>query len=173
MVLLLALFFGIYANHDYSSFNIGLVSLLLIASFSMGIQFVCAKHVNRSGVATTIITATVSNLVSRVVSQSQPTSAGMNNTGGSVNVAERVGHKWLWKWRTETTLFLMITWIGYFIGAASSGAALFLSRSVAAAIPLALVLIVVLYIAMKQLQKMVIIDKYIKKLLIKCSISYA
>jgi uncharacterized membrane protein YoaK (UPF0700 family) len=126
MVLLLALFFGIYANHDYSSFNIGLVSLLIIASFSMGIQFVCAKHVNRSGVATTIITATVSNLVSRVVSQSQPPSAGMNNTGGSVNVAERVGHKWLWRWRpTETTLFLMITWIGYFIGAASSGAALF------------------------------------------------
>lgn len=150
---LLALFFGIYANHDYSSFNDGLVSLLLIASFSMGIQFVCAKHVNRSGVVTTIITATVSNLVSRVVSQSQPTSAGMNNTGRSVNVAERVGHKWLWKWRTETTLFLMITWIGYFIGAASSGAALFLSRSVAAAIPLALVLIVVLYIAMKQLRK--------------------
>lgn len=95
MVLLLALFFGIYANHDYISFNIGLVSLLLIASFSMGIQFVCAKHVNRSDVATTIITATVSNLVSKVVSQSQPTSAGMNNTGGSVNVAERVGHKWL------------------------------------------------------------------------------
>jgi uncharacterized membrane protein YoaK (UPF0700 family) len=150
---LLALFFGIYANHDYSSFNDGLVSLLLIASFSMGIQFVCAKHVNRSGVVTTIITATVSNLVSRVVSQSQPTSAGMNNTGRSVNVAERVGHKWLWKWRTETTLFLMITWIGYFIGAASSGAALFLSRSAAAAIPLALVLIVVLYIAMKQLRK--------------------
>ena len=61
---------------------------------------------------------------------------------------------WLWKWRsTETTLFLMITWIGYFIGAASSGAALFLSRSAAAAIPLALVLIVVLYIAMKQLRK--------------------
>jgi uncharacterized membrane protein YoaK (UPF0700 family) len=126
---LLALFFGIYDNHDYSSFNDGLVSLLLIASFSMGIQFVCAKHVNRSGVVTTIITATVSNLVSRVVSQSQPTSAGMNNTGGSVNVAERVGHKWLWKWHsTETTLFLMITWIGYFIGAASSGAALFFYR---------------------------------------------
>lgn len=113
MVLLLALFFGIYANHDFSSFNIGLVSLLIIAFFSMGIQFACAKHVNRSGVVTTIITATVLNLVSRLVSQSQPTSTGMNNTGWSVNVAERVGHKWRrWNWRPiETTLFLMIAWI--------------------------------------------------------------
>jgi len=113
MVLLLALFFGIYANHDFSSFNIGLVSLLIIAFFSMGIQVACAKHVNRSGVVTTIITATVLNLVSRLVSQSQPTSTGMNNTSWSVNVAERVGHKWRrWNWRpTETTLFLMIAWI--------------------------------------------------------------
>ena len=50
----------------------------------MGIQFVCAKHVNRGGVVTTIVTATVTNLVSRFVSQSQPTSTGMNNTGESV-----------------------------------------------------------------------------------------
>lgn len=101
-------------------------SLLLLSRWEFSLS---AKHVNRSGVVTTIITATVSNLVSRVVSQSQPTSAGMNNTGRSVNVAERVGHKWLWKWHsTETTLFLMITWIGYFIGAASSGAALFFYR---------------------------------------------
>jgi uncharacterized membrane protein YoaK (UPF0700 family) len=143
LALLLALFFGIYDNHDYSSFNIGLVSLLLIASFSMGIQFVCAKHVNRSGVVITIITATVSNLVSRFVSQSQPTSTGMNNTGESVNAAGGVRHKW-WRWRpSETTLFLMITWIGYFTGAALSGAALFfVSRHAAAAIPFVLVLIV-------------------------------
>ena len=53
----------------------------------MGIQFACAKHVNKTGVVTTIITATVLNLVSRLVSQSQPTSTGMNNTGWSVNVA--------------------------------------------------------------------------------------
>jgi uncharacterized membrane protein YoaK (UPF0700 family) len=155
MVLLLALFFGIYANHDFSSFNIGLVSLLLIASFSMGIQFVCAKHVNRSGVVTTIITATVSNLVSRFVSQSQPTSTGTNNTGESVNAVGEVRHKRWWRWRpTETTLFLMITWIGYFTGAALSGAALFIvSRSAAAAIPFVLVLTVVLYAVMKQLRK--------------------
>jgi uncharacterized membrane protein YoaK (UPF0700 family) len=38
LVLLLALFFGIYANHDYFSFTIGLVSLILIASFSMEIS---------------------------------------------------------------------------------------------------------------------------------------
>ena len=64
----------------------------------------------------------------------------MNNTGGAVNVEERVGYKWWrWNWRPiETTLFLMIAWIGYFTGAASSGAALFIwSRSAAAAIPLA------------------------------------
>jgi uncharacterized membrane protein YoaK (UPF0700 family) len=86
----------------------------------------------------------------------------MNNTGGPVNVEERVGYKWWrWNWRpTETTLFLMIAWIGYFTGAASSGAALFIwSRSAAAAIPLALVLIVVSYTAMKQLRKNSHIDK--------------
>jgi uncharacterized membrane protein YoaK (UPF0700 family) len=158
MVLLLDLFFGIYANHDYSSFSIGLVSLLIIASFSMGIQFVCAKHVNRGGVVTTIVTATVTNLVSRFVSQSQPTSTGMNNTGESV--AAGVRHKWC-RWRpSETTLFLMITLIGYFTGAALSGAALFfVSHHAAAAIPFVLVLIVVLYAVMKQLRKKVISDK--------------
>ena len=118
----------------------------------MGIQFVCAKHVNGSGVVTTIITATVSNLASRLVTQSKPTSASIN-TVDSVNVAGGVKHKWL-GCPSETTLFLMITWVGYFTGAASSGAALFFSsRSAAAAIPFVLVLIVVAYVAIKQLRK--------------------
>jgi uncharacterized membrane protein YoaK (UPF0700 family) len=149
----LTLFFGIYINHDYSSFNVGLVSLLIVASFSMGIQFVCAKHVNRFGVVTTVITATVSNLVSRLVSQTQPTSTGMNNVE-SVNAAEGVKHTRWWGRPSETTLFLMITWAGYFTGAASSGAALFFSsRSAAAAIPFVLVLIVVSYAVTKELRK--------------------
>jgi uncharacterized membrane protein YoaK (UPF0700 family) len=167
LVLLLTLFFGIYINHDYSSFNVGLVSLLIVASFSMGIQFVCAKHVNRFGVVTTVITATVSNLVSRLVSQTQPTSTGMNNVSTgmnnvstgmnnveSVNAAEGVKHTRWWGRPSETTLFLMITWAGYFTGAASSGAALFFSsRSAAAAIPFVLVLIVVSYAVTKELRK--------------------
>jgi uncharacterized membrane protein YoaK (UPF0700 family) len=45
-------------------------------------------------------------------------------------------------------------WAGYFTGAASSGAALlFLSRTATAAIPFVLVLIVVPYLAIKQLRK--------------------
>src|SRR5689334_10456049 len=64
--------------HDFSSFNIALVLLLITASFSMGVQFVCAKCVNKSGEVTTIITGTVSNLVSRLVSQIQSTSIGTN-----------------------------------------------------------------------------------------------
>jgi uncharacterized membrane protein YoaK (UPF0700 family) len=118
----------------------------------MGIQFVCAKHVNRSGVVTTIITATVSNLASRLVSQSKPTSTSIN-TIDSVNVIGGIKHKWLGR-PSETTLFLMIAWVGYFTGAISSGAALFFSsRSAAAAIPFMLVLIVVSYVATKQLRK--------------------
>ena len=88
----------------------------------MGIQYVCAKHVNRSDVITTIITVTVSNLVSCIVSHSQSTSTDTKAIE-SLNFTERFRHKRWWR-QSETSLFLMITQVGYFIGAASSDAAL-------------------------------------------------
>ena len=47
VIILLALALGTYVSHNYSSFNMALVFL---AAFSMGIQYSCAKQVNRTGV---------------------------------------------------------------------------------------------------------------------------
>jgi uncharacterized membrane protein YoaK (UPF0700 family) len=147
----LALFFGTYANYNYSSLNTGLVSMVLIAALSMGIQFICAKHVNRSGVVTTIITGTLSNLISRLINRGELTSDDLTSVEPST-VTQQSKHKF--KHPTNTTLFLIFVWVGYFTGAASSAAALLLvSRSSAAAIPFVLVLVVMSYAGMRQLRK--------------------
>jgi uncharacterized membrane protein YoaK (UPF0700 family) len=152
LFLLLALFFGTYANYNYSSLNTGLVSLVLIAALSMGIQFICAKHVNRTGVVTTIVTGTLSNLISRLINRDESTTSTEPISIESLTVTEQTKHKS--RHPIKTTLFLTFVWVGYLTGAASSAAALLLvSRSSAAAIPFILVLIVVSYAAIKQLHE--------------------
>ena len=59
----------------------------------MGIQYTCAKQVNRIGVITTMVTGTLSSLVSRLVDRSK-------NTDLPTGVAH-VKHEYLYP--TETT----------------------------------------------------------------------
>jgi uncharacterized membrane protein YoaK (UPF0700 family) len=69
-IFLMILVVGTYFSHNYSSFNMYLVFL---AAVSMGIQYTCAKQVNRIGVITTMVTGTLSSLVSRLVDRSKDT----------------------------------------------------------------------------------------------------
>lgn len=70
VIFLMVLVVATYFSHNYSSFDIYLV---FIAAFSMGIQYTCAKQVNRIGVITTMVTGTLSSLVSRLVDRSKVT----------------------------------------------------------------------------------------------------
>ncbi len=109
----------------------------------MGIQYTCAKQVNRIGVITTMVTGTLSSLVSRLVDRSKDT--------GLRTAAAHVKREHLYP--NETTVFLASVWGGYFAGAASSVALLIVSRTAAAALPLVLVLFIVAYARIKQAEK--------------------
>jgi uncharacterized membrane protein YoaK (UPF0700 family) len=139
-IFLMVLVVGTYFSHNNSSFNIYLVFL---AALSMGIQYTCAKQVNRMGVITTMVTGTLSSLVSRLVDRSK-------NTGLTTGAAHE---KREYLYPTETTVFLASVWGGYFVGGASSVALLSVSRTAAAALPLVLVLFVVAYARIKQAEK--------------------
>jgi uncharacterized membrane protein YoaK (UPF0700 family) len=89
-IFLMALVIATYFSHNYSSF------LVFLAALSMGIQYTCAKQVNRIGVITTMVTGTLSSLVSRLVDRSK-------NTGLPTGAAH-VKHEYLYP--TETTVFL-------------------------------------------------------------------
>jgi uncharacterized membrane protein YoaK (UPF0700 family) len=143
LILLLGLFLSTYLDS-------GLVFLVLLAAFSMGIQFICAKHVNRSGVVTTMITGTLSSLISRLVDRRKSISAAADQDNSeSLTLAD--GNKHRLKSSTETTLFLVVVWGGYFAGAISSAAALFfVSRTASAAIPFVLLFLVVSYAGISQ-----------------------
>jgi len=121
---------------------------------SRGIQYACAKQVNRIGVVTTMITGTLASLVSRIVHRRElPMSYDQKNSGLNTAAAATGQNKnQLWH-PTETTIFLVSVWGGYFAGAIMSVAALFVSRSAAATIPLVLVVIVVGYSGIRQRQK--------------------
>jgi len=139
-IFLMVLLVGTYFSHNYSSFNMYLVFL---AALSMGIQYTCAKQVNRLGVITTMVTGTLSSLVSRLVNRSKDTD---QTTGAAHEKREYL-------YPTETTVFLASVWGGYFVGGASSVALLSVSRTAAAAFPLVLVLFVVAYARIKQAEK--------------------
>lgn len=115
----------------------------LLAAVSMGIQYTCAKQVNRIGVITTMVTGTLSSLVSCLVDRSKDT--GLRTAAAH----EKREHLY----PNETTVFLASVWGGYFAGAASSVALLIVSRSAAAALPLVLVLFIVAYARIKQAEK--------------------
>ncbi len=140
-IFLMVLVVGTYFSHNYSSFDIYLV---FIAAFSMGIQYTCAKRVNRIGASTTtMITATLSKLVLHVVDRSKD--IGLT-TGAAHEKREYL-------YPNERTIFLASVWGGFFAGGASSVALLSVSRTAAAALALVLVLFVVAYALIKQAEK--------------------
>lgn len=153
MVLLLVLVLGSHFNHNYPTFNTGLVSLLLVASFSMGIQFICAKHINRIGVVTTMITGTLSGFISRLVNREEPSTASANQNKDDASSITKDDFKYKFHSPSEATLFLVTIWISYFGGAIlSTTVLLYVSCNTAIAIPFLIVLLVVSYAIFKQLQ---------------------
>jgi hypothetical protein len=110
----------------------------------MGIQYTCAKQVNRIGVIR------YSHDGHRYAFKPCFTHCGSKNTGLTTGAAH-VKHEYLYP--NETTIFLASVWGGYFVGDASSVALLSVSRTAAAALPLVLVLFVVAYARIKQAEK--------------------
>jgi uncharacterized membrane protein YoaK (UPF0700 family) len=154
LALLLVLFLGTYFNHNYSTLHIGLISLLLVASFSMGIQFICAKHINRIGVVTTMITGTLSSFISHLVNHRDEQEISFaNQDKDDPSITNKEQFKYKFHSPSETTLFLVTVWIGYFSGAIlSASVLLYVSLHAAIAIPFIIVLLVVSYAIFKQLK---------------------
>jgi len=122
VVLLFGLLVGFAFNHNNTSVDADVAALIFLSAFCMGIQYMCAKQVNRSGVASTIVATPIMVFVSRLI-----------------NPVEL-------RRFDETTIFLAAVWGTYFVGAvASAVAVVFVSRILAEAIPLGLVLFVVAY----------------------------
>jgi hypothetical protein len=83
-----------------------------------------SKRVDVLGV-TTLVTGTLSSLVSRLVDRGEPISPDLKNADSATPiewVKPQLQHP------AETTIFLAAVWGGYFAGAASSVAVLFVSR---------------------------------------------
>lgn len=125
-----------FYNKDF--LNIKLV-MVLTASLSMGIQYICAKHVNRADIVTTMITGTLSMAFSRLINRNEK-----SNTDSLVkdDVCP-----------TRTTEILFIVWGGYFTGAAISSGLLnlhFVPMYVIVIVPFGLLLFVFSFATFKQ-----------------------
>lgn len=150
LIVLLLLFTQSYFHRFDSYLNLDSILMVITASFAMGIQFICARHVNRIGVITTMITGTLSNAIYRLInkeehSQSIPSKdANKSSSSKESNKSQTDGHK-------RTTFYLFIVWIGYFIGAAIMTLILVNSTLFfATSLPFALMLFIFFYAVLRQ-----------------------
>ena len=98
----------------------------------MGIQYACAKQVNRIGVVTTMITGTLASLVFRIVHRIELLMS-YDPKNPDVNI-DPLGHAKNHLWHPfEMAIFLVSVCGGYLAGAVMSVADLFVSHSAVAA----------------------------------------
>ena len=82
------------------------MALVFLAAFSMGIQYRCAKQVDRVGVITTMITGTLSSLDSRLVYRDEPMSPDQKK----ISTTDALETKHESRHPSETTVFLASVW---------------------------------------------------------------
>jgi uncharacterized membrane protein YoaK (UPF0700 family) len=110
-------------------------TLILLSALAMGMQSAAARRLDVSGIATTYITGTLTNLVARLVARVHNASAGR----GPVQpppLAHGAG-------------LLAAVWLVYLGGAIAAGAATILHRALAVVFPIALVIVVIITAAIR------------------------
>ncbi|WP_172602266.1 YoaK family protein [Candidatus Nitrosocosmicus franklandus] len=150
LIVLVLLFAQSYFHRFDSYLNVESIIMVTTASFGMGIQFICARHVNRIGVITTMITGTLSNAIYRIINREERYPSiirkDMDNSSSlkGSNKSKTDAHK-------RTTIYLLTVWVGYFIGAAIMTLFLInLPLYIATTLPLALMLFIFSYARLNQ-----------------------
>lgn len=150
LIVLIFLFTLAYFHIFDSSFNIKSILMVTTASFGMGIQFICARHVNRIGVITTMITGTLSNAIYRLINRE---GHFLSIAGKDIENSSEPKKIAISKMDSQrrTTIYLLTVWMGYFIGAAIMTLFLIhLPLYVATTLPIALMIFIFSYAMLNQ-----------------------
>jgi uncharacterized membrane protein YoaK (UPF0700 family) len=112
--------------------------LIVLAALAMGLQSAVARRINISGIATTYITGTLTNLIARLVTEVRGVpapQASPEQVGAAANAVQSV----------PSTGLLAATWVMYMGGAAAAAMLIsFLGPLFALALPIILMTIVTL-----------------------------
>jgi uncharacterized membrane protein YoaK (UPF0700 family) len=110
-------------------------ALIVLSALAMGVQSTAARRLDVSGIATTYITGTLTNLAARLV-------GWVHHVGARLNLVQSVRP-------AHGAVLLAAVWLVYAGGAAVAAAATILDRALAVVLPIAVVMIVIVTAALR------------------------